>query len=157
MGSERPKWDQYFMKIAEVVSTRSNCLRRSVGAIIVKDKVIISTGYNGTPFGVKNCFDGGCKRCMSDQPPGEGYDTCVCVHAEENAIALAARNGTITNGSVIYTTLRPCFGCLKKLIQAGVKEIIYKEDSPYEGEMEDAYQDLVRDSGVVLRQLKGLP
>jgi dCMP deaminase len=154
MKNKRPDWDSYFMKIAEVVSTRSNCLRRSVGAIIVKDKVIVSTGYNGTPFGVKNCFDGGCKRCMSDQPPGQGYDTCICVHAEGNAITLAARNGASTSGSAVYTTLRPCFSCLKELIQSGVKEIVFKEDCPYKGEMEEAYQDLVKESGIVLRQLK---
>ena len=152
MTDYRPSWDEYFMKIAEDASTRSNCLRRKVGALIVKQRNIISTGYNGTPMGVKNCFEGGCPRCISDVEPGQGYDTCICVHAEANAILLAARHGNATDGGVLYTTVRPCFSCLKEAVQAGIKEIVYEAKDAYEGLLEEAYQALVRDSELALRQ-----
>ena len=148
----RPSWDEYFMKIAEDASMRSNCVRRKVGALIVKQRNIISTGYNGTPIGVKNCFEGGCPRCLSDVEPGQGYDTCICVHAEANAMLLAARHGNATEGGVLYTTLRPCFSCLKEAVQAGIGEIVYEEEGAYDGPLEDAYQMLVRDSGLRLRR-----
>jgi len=152
MTDYRPSWDEYFMKIAEDASTRSNCLRRKVGALIVKQKNIISTGYNGTPIGVKNCFEGGCPRCQSDVEPGQGYDTCICVHAEANAILLAARHGNATEGGVLYTTVRPCFSCLKEAVQAGIKEIVYEAEDAYQGPLEEAYQALVRDSNLTLRR-----
>ena len=152
MTDYRPSWDDYFMKIAEDASTRSNCLRRKVGALIVKQRNIISAGYNGTPIGVKNCFEGGCPRCLSDVPPGEGYDTCICVHAEANAILLAARHGNATEGGVMYTTIRPCLSCLKEAVQAGIQEIVYGQEDAYEEPLEDAYQALVRDSNLRLRQ-----
>ena len=152
MTDYRPSWDEYFMKIAEDASTRSNCLRRKVGALIVKQRNIISTGYNGTPIGVKNCFEGGCPRCLSDVQPGQGYDTCICVHAEANAILLAARHGNATNDAVLYTTVRPCFSCLKEAVQAGIEEIVYKQDDAYDGLLEDTYQALVRDCNLRLRQ-----
>lgn len=152
MSDYRPSWDEYFMKIAEDASTRSNCLRRKVGALIVKQRNIISAGYNGTPIGVKNCFEGGCPRCQSDVEPGQGYDTCICVHAEANAILLAARHGNATEGGALYTTLRPCFSCLKEAVQAGIREIVFEGGEAYEGPLEDAYQMLVRDSGLKLRR-----
>jgi len=151
---QRPGWDEYFTNIAREAAKRSNCIRRQVGAIIVKDRAIISTGYNGTPMGVTNCCDGGCLRCQSDVPPGEGYDTCICVHAEENAIVLAARHGNSTNGGVLYSTLRPCFGCVKLCIQAGIKEIIYDQDFKYEPELEAAYEALVLEAGLRMRQYR---
>jgi dCMP deaminase len=141
------------MKMAEDASTRSNCLRRRVGAVIVKQRNIISTGYNGTPIGVKNCFEGGCPRCQSDIEPGQGYDTCICVHAEANAILLAARHGNTTDGGVLYTTLRPCFSCLKEAVQAGIREIVFKEGEAYDGPLEEAYQMLVSESGLTLREV----
>ena len=149
---ERPSWDDYFISIARVVASRSNCLRRPVGAIIVADKRIVSTGYNGTPFGVQNCDEGGCARCASDLPRQAGYDWCLCVHAEQNAIALAARQGTATDGARLYVTLRPCFGCLKEAVQAGIREIVYDQPFDYEPELEEAYQLLLRQSGLVMRQ-----
>ena len=118
----------------------------------MKQRNIISTGYNGTPMGVKNCFEGGCPRCISDVEPGQGYDTCICVHAEANAILLAARHGNATDGGVLYTTVRPCFSCLKEAVQAGIKEIVYEAKDAYEGLLEEAYQTLVRDSELALRQ-----
>jgi len=152
MSDHRPSWDEYFMRMAEDASMRSNCIRRKVGALIVKQRNIISTGYNGTPIGVRNCFEGGCPRCLSDVEPGQGYDTCICVHAEANAILLAARHGNATEGGVLYTTLRPCFSCLKEALQAGIGEIVYEGEGAYEDPLEDAYQMLVSDSGLTLRR-----
>ena len=149
---QRPSWDEYFMRIAHEASQRSNCIRRQVGAIIVKDRAIISTGYNGTPMGVRNCCDGGCQRCASNAEPGEGYDTCVCVHAEENAIVLAARHGTATNGGILYSTLRPCFGCVKSAIQAGIKEVVHGEEFAYPPDLEAAYSKLVLEAGIRIRR-----
>ena len=149
---QRPGWDEYFMNIAHQAARRSNCSRRQVGAVIVKQRAIISTGYNGTPIGVKNCFEGGCPRCQSETPSFQDYDNCLCVHAEENAIILAARQGTATNNGILYTTLRPCFGCVKAAIQAGIKEIIYDEYFGYAHELEQTYCDLIQEANLVMRQ-----
>ena len=143
------------MDIARAVATRSNCLRRRVGALIVVEKAIIATGYNGTPIGVQNCAEGGCPRCASDAPPGAGYDTCVCVLAEQNAIALAARHGNATSGGRLYTTLRPCFGCAKEAVQAGIRELVFAEPYAYPPDLEQVYQRLIAQSGLVLRQQQG--
>ena len=148
----RPSWDDYFINIAWVVASRSSCSRRSVGALIVMDRRIVSTGYNGTPFGVKNCNEGGCPRCASTTLSGAGYDWCLCVHAEENAIALAARQGTATDGANLFVTLRPCFGCLKEAVQAGIREIVYDQPFDYDVDLEAAYQTLLAGSGIALRQ-----
>jgi dCMP deaminase len=150
--SARPGWDDYYMGIARAEALRSNCRRRRVGALIVVQNSIISTGYNGTPLGVRNCVDGGCPRCASDAPPGEGYDTCVCVHAEQNAMALAARHGNATNGGVLYTTLRPCFGCAKEAIQAGIRGLVFEETLHYPEGIEQVFQRLIGESGLELRQ-----
>jgi dCMP deaminase len=148
----RPSWDDYYMHIAWVVSTRSNCLRRAVGALIVVRRSIISTGYNGTPFGVRNCDEGGCPRCASDLPRQAGYDWCLCVHGEQNAIALAARQGTSTESGTVYVNLRPCFGCLKEIIQAGLREVVYDEPFDYAADLEAAYQTLLAESAITMRQ-----
>jgi len=139
------------MDIAHAVKARSNCVRRQVGALIVVERSIISTGYNGSPMGVRNCDEGGCPRCASDAGHGEGYDTCICVHAEQNAFLLAARHGNATAGGVLYTTLRPCFGCVKEAIQAGITEVVYAEPMPYPAELEETYARLIRESQMVLR------
>ena len=152
---ERPSWDEYFMNIARQAARRSNCIRRQVGAIVVKERAIISTGYNGTPMGVRNCCDGGCLRCRSKAEPGEGYDTCVCVHAEENAIVLAARHGTATEASALYSTLRPCFGCVKSAIQAGIREIVYGDEFTYPPDLETVYSSLVSEAGLRVRHYTG--
>ncbi len=149
---ERPGWDAYYMAIAHSVKARSNCIRRQVGALIVVQKSIISTGYNGSPMGVRNCSDGGCGRCASDAPPGAGYDTCICVHAEQNAFLLAARHGNATGGGVLYSTLRPCFGCAKEAIQAGIREIVFDAPDAYEADLEEAYRQLIAESGMFFRQ-----
>lgn len=147
----RPGWDEYYLAIAAAVARRSNCRRRRVGALIVVDKAIIATGYNGTPVGVRNCDEGGCPRCRSAAPPGQGYDTCLCVHAEQNAIVLAARHGNATDRGVLYTTLRPCFGCAKEAIQAGIREVVFAQGDAYERGLERHYRRLVAEAGLTLR------
>ena len=101
----RPSWDEYFMEIATVVSKRSNCMRRSVGAVVMKDNHILSTGYNGTPRGVKNCFAGGCPRCAATTKSGAHLEECLCTHAEQNAICQAAYYGNSIAGGTIYITI----------------------------------------------------
>lgn len=120
--------DAYFLSIAEAVSQRADCMGRHVGAVLVRDNRIISTGYNGTPSGVKNCTDGGCFRCKNREkfPEGTAYDICLCVHAEANAILVASKFGINTSNTIMYTTLQPCFACAKEMLQAGIKEVIYK-------------------------------
>ena len=119
---------KYFMNIALAVRLRANCKGNRVGAIIVLDNRIISTGYNGTPENMVNCLDGGCYRCANRDKAyksGEAYDLCICVHAEQNAILAAARFGISTSGSTMYTTMRPCFGCAKEMLQAQVRTVYY--------------------------------
>ena len=124
----RPCWDEYFMGIAHVVSSRSNCSRRQVAAVIVKDNHILSTGYNGTPRGTRNCFDGGCPRCAGEAPSGKGLDECLCVHAEQNAICQAAYYGVAVQGATIYVTISPCLTCAKLIVNAGIREVVYGGD-----------------------------
>lgn len=125
---KRPDWHTYFMNIARVVATRSNCLRRQVAAVIVKDTRIISTGYNGTPRGVKNCCDGGCPRCAGNAPSGADLGECICSHAEENAIVQAACHGISVEGAILYCMASPCLICAKMVINAGIKEVMYEDD-----------------------------
>ncbi len=132
--------EDYFMGIAMAVRRRANCHGNRVGAIVVLDGRIISTGYNGTPTSMPNCLDGGCHRCANrDQyPSGTGYDLCICVHAEQNALLAAARFGIAVAGATMYTTMRPCFGCSKELIQAGVDKVCYLHDWRYPDETKHA-------------------
>jgi dCMP deaminase len=125
---DRPSWDEYFMNIATVAATRSNCSRRQVAAVVVKDHRIISTGYNGTPRGVTNCFEGGCARCAGTAPSGSSLEECICVHAEQNAICQAAYYGIRLAGATIYVTISPCLTCAKLIINAGIKEVVYGGD-----------------------------
>jgi len=126
--NDRPDWDTYFMDIAAVVAQRGNCLRRKVAAVIVSDKRIISTGYNGTPRGIRNCCDGGCARCAGNTPSGSGLAECVCSHAEENAITQAAYHGIRLKDAVMYVTISPCLTCAKMIINSGIREVIYGGD-----------------------------
>ncbi len=125
----RPDKNLYFLLIAMAARTRADCVGRHVGAVITRDGRVISTGYNGTPFGTPNCSDGGCHRCAQRRDHPElrsgAYDVCICVHAEQNAILTAARFGGQTIGSVMTTTVQPCFGCLKEMLQAGITEVHY--------------------------------
>jgi len=116
----RPDMHSYFMQIALAVRERANCVGNRVGAVLVVQNRIVSTGYNGTPSKTKNCDEGGCERCANRARygPGEGYDLCICVHAEQNALLSAARFGVAVAGATLYSTMRPCFGCTKELLQA---------------------------------------
>lgn len=129
---ERPERDHYFMEIAIAVRRRAICLGRSVGAVLVLNDRIIATGYNGTPSDMPNCdeHEKGCLRCREPEKfkAGTGYDLCICVHAEQNALLSAARFGTPVEGATIYTTVRPCFGCTKEALQAKIHAIYYLHD-----------------------------
>lgn len=130
MNQPRPPWDEYFMEIARTVAMRSNCLKRKVAAVIVLDKRIISTGYNGTPRGIVNCNEGGCPRCNSFGGSGKNLDECVCSHAEENSITQAAYHGVSVKDSTIYTTFSPCMMCTKMIINSGITEVVYNAAYP---------------------------
>ncbi len=146
---ERPDWDEYFMNIAQVVATRSNCVKRSVAAVITVDRRIISTGYNGTPRGTRNCNEGGCPRCNAFGPGGTDLGECLCSHAEENAITQSAYHGVSVRGGTIYITLCPCLMCTKMIINAGISEVVYSSEYP----LGDVSLDLLREAGVKVRQL----
>ena len=121
----RKSWDEYFMEIAEIVKTRSTCLRRQVGAVIVKDNRIITTGYNGAPSGLRHCTDiGGCERERLHIPSGQRHELCRALHAEQNAMIQAAKVG------VIYITLQPCVICAKMLVNAGIMRIVHRGEYP---------------------------
>ena len=132
----RPTWDSYFMEITKLVASRSSCLRRKVGAVLVKDKRILATGYNGAPTGMKHCEEVGCLRERLHVPSGERHELCRGLHAEQNAIIQAARQGTEIVGSTLYCTTAPCSLCAKMLINAGVVRIIYEGNYPDERAME---------------------
>lgn len=121
----RPSWDEYFIRIANDFALRGNCSRRRVGAVIVKDHHVISSGYNGTPMHMANCFDGGCPRCAGSAPSGHGLEECLCVHAEQNAICQAARYGLPIDGGTIYVTLSPCLTCAKMIVNSGLRHVVY--------------------------------
>lgn len=127
---ERPSWPEYFMDIARLVARRSTCLRRQVGAVMVKDKHILATGYNGTPTGITHCAQTGCLREQLGVPSGERHELCRGLHAEQNAIIQAARHGVNIAGATLYCTNSPCVICSKMLINAGVLSIVYLEGYP---------------------------
>lgn len=145
---ERPSWDDYFMSIARTVASRSNCVKRKVAAVVVKDRRIISTGYNGTPRGTKNCNEGGCPRCNQLSLGGTRLDECFCSHGEENAITQAAYHGVSLRGASLYTTFSPCLQCTKLIINAGLVEVVYNTDYP----LGDASLALLREAGIKVRQ-----
>lgn len=129
---ERPDWDEYFMEIADVVKKRSTCLRRAVGALIVKDNRILATGYNGVPTGIEHCSVRGCLRDQLNIPSGERHELCRGTHAEQNAIVQAAYLGVSIAGATLYCTNQPCILCAKMIINAGIKRIVIKEGYPDE-------------------------
>lgn len=132
-GESRPSWDEYFMDMALLTSKRSTCLRRNVGAVIVKDKHIIATGYNGAPRGLAHCEEkGGCLRQKLGVPSGERHELCRALHAEQNAIIQAASLGQSVEGATIYVTHQPCSICAKMIINAGISRIVVKEGYPDE-------------------------
>lgn len=126
----RPSWDEYFMRTAYLVSERSSCLRRKVGAVLVKDKHILATGYNGAPANIKHCQSTGCLRRKLGIPSGQRHEICRGLHAEQNVILQAARQGISVKNSVLYITNTPCVICAKMIINAGIKEVVISEAYP---------------------------
>jgi len=149
----RPSWDEYFMGLAEVVAKRSNCTRRHVGAVVMKDNHVLATGYNGTPHGVKNCFEGGCPRCAGTTQSGTHLEECLCTHAEQNAICQAAYYGHALDGGTIYVTISPCLTCAKLLINAGIREVVYGGDYAFL----DTVKDIFAQAGVKHRRFEAKP
>ncbi len=148
MTKARPDWNSYFMEIAHIVSKRSTCLRRSVGAVIVKEKRILSTGYNGPPMGLAHCEDIGCVREQQNVGSGERHELCRGLHAEQNAIIQAAFHGVAIKGADIYSTHLPCSICVKMILNAGLNTIFFLEGYP-----DDLASRLIEESGIIVRQL----
>lgn len=146
---KRPDWDEYFMKIAQVTALRSNCIKRKVAAVIVRDRRVISSGYNGTPRGTKNCYEGGCPRCNSSAASGTALQECLCSHGEENAITQAAYHGVSVKGATLYTTFAPCLLCTKMIINSGIAEVVYSDEYP----LNDTAFRLMEEAGVKCRKL----
>ncbi|MEM4397147.1 MAG: dCMP deaminase family protein [Candidatus Woesearchaeota archaeon] len=150
----KPTWDEYFIKIAKLIASRSSCSSRHVGCVIVKDKMIISTGYNGTPRGIKNCDEGGCQRCEDRKKnlisSGERLEECICVHAEENAILQAAYHGISLKDATLYTSLCPCRKCAQHIINAGIKKVFYSESYV----LDDIAKKLFEEAGIEFFQYK---
>lgn len=144
----RPDWDTYFMTIAREVATRSTCLRRRVGAILVREKRILATGYNGAPRGLAHCAEYGCLRATQQVPSGERHEICRGLHAEQNALLQAATHGVPVEGAVLYCTTQPCVMCAKMLINVGVKDIFIAEGYP------DALAgEMLREAGVQVTRI----
>lgn len=145
MINNRPDWDSYFMEIAQIVSKRSTCKRRNVGALIVKEKRILSTGYNGAPTGLKHCIEAGCLRETLNIASGERHELCKGLHAEQNAIIQAAYHGVSISSADIYSTHLPCSICIKMIINAGIVRVFYANGYPDSLSME-----MINESGVTL-------
>ena len=145
----RPSWDEYFMQMAELTAKRSTCLRRNVGAIIVKDKHIIATGYNGAPKGLPHCEElGGCLRQKLGVPSGERHELCRALHAEQNAIIQAATLGQSIEGATIYVTHQPCIICAKRIINAGISRIVVRSGYP-----DKMAEDMAREANLRIEML----
>lgn len=147
--SLRPSWEEYFMDITHLVSKRSTCLRRQVGAIIVKDKKILTTGYNGAPSKIRHCIDIGCLREKLGIPSGERHELCRGLHAEQNAIIQAAYHGVEIRGATLYCTNHPCIICSKMIINAGIKRIVYEE-----GYADELAKKMLKESGINVEKFK---
>jgi len=146
--SSRPDWDTYFMSVAELVSQRSTCLRRKVGAVLVKDRRILATGYNGAPQGLEHCEVVGCLREKLKVPSGVRHEICRGLHAEQNVIIQAALHGVSIKGSTLYVTCAPCSICAKMIINAGIKEIIYQDSYP-----DKMAEEFLKEGKIKLRKL----
>lgn len=142
----RPSWDEYFIKIAALVAERSTCLRHHVGAIIVKDRRILTTGYNGVPAGLPDCLELGCLRNQLKIPSGERHEICRAIHAEQNAIIQAGKHGEDIDGGTMYCTHSPCIVCAKMIVNAGIKRLVTYTDYPDVG----GVRELLKDAGVEL-------
>ncbi len=146
---QRPTWEEYFMEIAYLVAKRSTCLRRQVGAVIVKNKNILATGYNGVPKGITHCEVTGCLREKMNVPSGERHELCRGLHAEQNAIIQAAYHGTSIAGSDLYCTNRPCIICSKMIINAGIERVYYQD-----GYSDPLAEEMIAESGLILIKME---
>ncbi|MCF6178417.1 MAG: cytidine/deoxycytidylate deaminase family protein [Geopsychrobacter sp.] len=146
----RPTWDQYFMQITTLVATRSTCMRRQVGALLVKDKNILATGYNGVPSGIRHCEEVGCLREQLKVPSGERHELCRGLHAEQNAIIQAARHGSNIESATLYCTDSPCIICSKMLINAGVEKVVYARGYP-----DSLSKEMLAEAGIESLQYDG--
>jgi dCMP deaminase len=144
----RPTWEDYFLEITRLVAKRSTCLRREVGAVLVMDKRILATGYNGAPSGLAHCAEGGCIREIQHIPSGERHELCRGLHAEQNAIIQAAFHGIRIQGATLYSTTHPCVICAKMIINAGIREIFYES-----GYGDELARDMLKEAGVRLCQI----
>ena len=133
---KRPSWDEYFLSIAKLVATRSTCLRRNVGAVVVKNKQVLATGYNGAPSGIVHCEEVGCMREKLGVPSGQRHELCRALHAEQNAFLQAARHGISLNGGILYITTQPCSICAKMIINVGITKVVIEGDYPDEMALE---------------------
>lgn len=145
---KRPPWNEYFMDITILVSKRSTCLRRAVGAVIVKDKRILATGYNGAPSGIRHCGEVGCLRETMKIESGQRHELCRGIHAEQNAIIQAAYHGVSIKDASLYCTNLPCIICTKMIINAGIKKIYYQE-----GYADELSQDMLAEAGIEVIRL----
>ncbi len=143
---KRPNWDEYFLSIAELVSRRSTCLRRNVGALLIKDKRILATGYNGAPSGIEHCEITGCIREKLKVPSGERHELCRGLHAEQNALLQAALHGVSVKGATLYANTQPCIICAKMLINAGIEEIVISGSYP-----DNMAEDFLKEAGIKVR------
>lgn len=150
LNFKRPSWDEYFLGIAQVAALRGNCIKRKIAAVIVKDNRVISTGYNGTPRGIKNCNEGGCPRCNELDESGKNLEECICVHAEENSIAQASYHGASIKDSTMYTTYSPCLRCTKLIINSGIIEVVYNQAYS----IEKLPLQLLKDAGIKVRKVE---
>ena len=148
----RPTWDEYFMEITHLVARRSTCLRRQVGAVLVKDKNILATGYNGAPSGIAHCLDVGCLREQMGIPSGERHELCRGLHAEQNAIIQAAKHGTSIEGATLYSTTMPCIICSKMIINAGIRRVVYEI-----GYADQLAGEMMAESGVSMDRFTSSP
>lgn len=146
---KRPSWDEYFLKITKQVSERSTCLRRRVGAVLVKEKRILATGYNGAPRGLRHCDEAGCLREQQNVPSGERHELCRALHAEMNAFLQAASFGVSTEGATLYATVYPCSLCAKMAINAGVRRIVTMGDYP-----DELAKEILAEAGVEVDVVK---
>ncbi len=150
----RPDWEIYFLKIAQLASTRSTCLRRQVGAVLAKDKNILATGYNGVPSGISHCLDIGCFREQQHVPSGQRHELCRGLHAEQNAIIQAASHGVSIQGASLFCTNFPCVICSKMLINAGIEAIFYLE-----GYSDSLSEEMLKEAGMKIHhiEIEGVP
>lgn len=148
-SNKRPSWDEYFLEVASLVARRATCLRRQVGAVLVKDKKILATGYNGAPSGLEHCLDIGCLREKLKIPSGQRHELCRGLHAEQNVLLQAALHGVSTKGSVLYVTNHPCSICAKMLINAGIVEIVTADSYP-----DDMASKFLQEAKIKVRKLK---